>query len=57
MNVMTLVRILLLFIVAMLVYICDIQGNTIVQQRRLIQQMKHNPDCLIPQEDLHVTTR
>jgi hypothetical protein len=48
MKVMTLVRILLLFFVAGLVYICLQQGDIIMKQRVLIRQMAQNPDCIIP---------
>ena len=51
MKVMTLVRILLLFFVVGLVYICWLQGETISQQRSLIRTMAQNPQCIVPEGD------
>ena len=50
MKVMTLLRILLLFFVAGLMYINVLQGNTIATQRATIRQMAQNPQCLVPEE-------
>jgi hypothetical protein len=47
MRVVTLLRILLLFFVAGLMYINVLQGNTIAMQRNLIRTMLRNPNCLV----------
>ena len=47
MKVVTLLRILLLFFVAGLMYINVLQGTTIATQRNLIRTMLHNPNCLV----------
>ena len=47
---MTLLRILLLFFVAGLIYINVLQGNTIAMQRTTIRQMAQNPQCFVPEE-------
>jgi hypothetical protein len=31
-----------------LLWVVVIQGNTITQQRKLIRDMEHNPNCMIP---------
>jgi hypothetical protein len=51
MNAMMLARILLLFFVAGLVYICWLQGDTISQQRNIIRTMTQNPQCIVPEGD------
>ena len=49
MRVMTLLRILLMFFVAGLIYINVLQGNTIAMQRNLIRTILRNPNCLVDQ--------
>jgi hypothetical protein len=50
MKVVTLLRILLLFFVAGLMYINVLQGTTIATQRTIIRQMAQNPQCFVPEE-------
>ena len=49
MRVMTLLRILLMFFVAGVIYINVLQGNTIAMQRNLIRTILRNPNCLVDQ--------